>query len=310
MESVFLEQLGVVEKKEGFTIVDFEKLKQINFPLLDSGSFQKEKKVGDKRVIFKSGRIPEGAEKLRVQLKKEFKDYWSSNSADFLFDVFYDQKVISEDDWKSYKNGENVGRPKAKDLFYNPQSKQEAFDIESIKKADFYLGLWQLTGRKGRDDSYSRFNPDLNMFKTSLACLIYHPNFGDGERDENGDLVVSQAMTRKNGSGNMRSLRRRISVDRMFSNVPMKYLSKNAPEQARKLFFRTPEVLAEGGLPHLSKPESGKMPLLRAEDFAVLSNSEYAKKYGIALSIRELTSTPFRRYLWIGVFCCLAIILK
>jgi len=116
------------------------------------------------------------------QLHKS-KYYGNKQKYPALFYAFKDRRVISEQD---YHAGEREGKP----LFYSPASEEEAFDVERIKQADFYLGLWDVGGLVYSGQSYPSIERGTDFTEVALACLIYHPQYGNGYRNEQGKLLV------------------------------------------------------------------------------------------------------------------------
>ncbi|MFZ2681651.1 MAG: GNAT family N-acetyltransferase [Patescibacteria group bacterium] len=119
----------------------------------------------------------------------------------FLGNAFADKQVILKNDWK--QNPETQPKP----LFYLPNTRQESLDIDRIRAADFHYGLWEIPqaskGAKERIEELSQpaSATEQNYFETSLAAVIYHPKFGDAQRDEQGKLHTYQSGEKKAISG-------------------------------------------------------------------------------------------------------------
>jgi|GEM_PF-6493733 len=109
--------------------------------------------------------------------------------------LFEGQKVLSKDD---YANGER----EPQDLFYFPKNKEDALDVEKIKKSRFYLLLSDLTKIRnwhgadfGKIPSIEK-DPEngLDYREALLAVLLYHPKYGAGYRDEkDGGLYIKRS---------------------------------------------------------------------------------------------------------------------
>ena len=116
-----------------------------------------------------------------------------------LFEVFGSMPVYSEDDLKLMQLGEVV---EPKPLLYIPQDADSALDIEEIRKSRFHLGAWEVGEVPVLPKTYPTVdegkNSALSTHEAVIACLIYHPKFGNGERDSKGKLNVNF----KNGDRN------------------------------------------------------------------------------------------------------------
>lgn len=95
-----------------------------------------------------------------------------------LQEVFSGQKVISKEDWEA-------GEKEGKSLYYDPASDEEALNQTAIKQADFYFIPWKL----GRKIKYPHLET-VSKIEATTAVLLYHPNYGNGFRDEQGQLKV------------------------------------------------------------------------------------------------------------------------
>jgi len=270
-------------------VVDLKRIKEINAPLLQRGVWEKHGEYDEKgkQVRISAGRISDSANEARLDLKKNFPEYWGTNSVDFLFNVFYGKKVVSREDWQVWQaNGAKPEeKPEPKDLFYNPQNNQAAFEVDKIREADFYLGVWDFQSRKKPTDDYSPFHKGSNILETALACRIYHPQFGDGRRNKQGQLEVTfyKSMGDDRGYKIDAGERRAINADWLTRFGPM----TGAFRQKGGFYLNPREHLEKGELPNLARPDQNGQSLLAPEDFRVLSSSETAKKYGVRLDIRK-----------------------
>ena len=161
-----LELLGFIEHSaEGTMIVDADKL----FNELQLNVFSKKTKT----------HIP-GME------------VFGRNRAEFFANVFADQEVVL----KAQFEQDPEAQPKP--LFYLPETRDEALDIEAIKQSDFHYGLWQIpAGTKGPKLEAAEMPQPVSLtessfLETSLAAIVYHPRFGNGVRDENGQLKITK----------------------------------------------------------------------------------------------------------------------
>ena len=182
-------------------------------------------RTGDNLIVANLEKIcnigSSGVRNFGVIFESEF--YGARRVTNALYYAFKGLGVISEDD---YQRGTKTGKP----LFYSPRSTEEAFDIEAIRESDFYLGLWQATGHVLADQEYPSTEDEANFAEVSVACRIYHPDFGDGYRDESGRLWM-----RDDTIGKYRP----ISGERLFSGMrglgtgvnsrPGEYVEKNFP---------------------------------------------------------------------------------
>lgn len=209
----YLEELKMVERKKDYTVVDIEKLKTFTL-----GFVPVEGRTPSKRN-FPLGK--ERFEELVEDLKPHF-DFYEGRVSDFLFSAFYGKKVLSKDDWnQNQRSSKKLFKPKS--LFYSPENTEAAFDIDRIKQSEFYIGAWEVQVTE-LDGDYSSFHKGLPKDEASLACLIYSPKYGDGQRGAPGNLVVryKDGETRKitqewmagSGIANSKKMRQEGSVIR------------------------------------------------------------------------------------------------
>lgn len=157
-----LEQKGVIEKKKDFYVVDLPAIKEL--PLRQVVNAQKKK-------------------------WQPFLPYIERGRRYALYLLFKDIKVVSKEDQQNK-------RQSPKPLFYTPETSDQALDPEAIKQSDFYLGLWEIFdpkadgSLKNKVKEYPCDQEKLNLDEVAIAALIYHPNYGDGYRDESGVLMV------------------------------------------------------------------------------------------------------------------------
>jgi hypothetical protein len=88
------------------------------------------------------------------------------------------------------------GEKEAVPVFYQPQTKEEAFSVEGIKQAKFYFAPFQIDawfdGKTDKDASPTS-RDRISLLESSIALALYHPRFGGGERLPDGTLVVKYA---------------------------------------------------------------------------------------------------------------------
>lgn len=158
----------ILGRKNGLEVLDIEKLNGINV-----------------KDLFNSS-AKEG---------KRFHPYFKQDKMYAFYLVFKGLKVISKKDWEA-------GKHEPRELFYSPENESNAFDPNFIESQNFYLGAWQLssinTNRSPKVNDKKREYPseksNLDLFETSIACLIFHPSFGHGKR-EKGHLMVKDPVT-------------------------------------------------------------------------------------------------------------------
>ncbi|MBI2444670.1 MAG: hypothetical protein HYV42_05545 [Candidatus Magasanikbacteria bacterium] len=262
----YLRDLGIVEHQKGHTIVDLEELQNltpgyVSFDTQHFGEIAKritgKRQAGERVAAVSRAQFKNAAARLIP-----FKIYFDNNLSHFLQNAFHGKSVISRDDWQARPRGKRSAAPKPKPLFYSPANASEAFSAEKIKQADFYLGAWEVAGGAGA--SYTQFQPELPHDETSLACLIYHPRYGNGERNNAGNLVV----TYKNGSS-------RQMTNEWLNNCGY-YKGNTKLLQKGEFFASAATALQDGKMPQLT--EHG---LLRPEDFHISATVESSRKFGI-----------------------------
>lgn len=119
-----------------------------------------------------------------------------------LIDLFdglniYDKKDI--EDYLLTHDGSDEGMDdelEPKPLFYIPDSAEAALSIDAIQHARFHKGIWEIDSSKKPALQPLHTEGDeehVGFDEATIACLIYHPQYGNGERDEQGRLVVTFA---------------------------------------------------------------------------------------------------------------------
>ncbi|MFA6131977.1 MAG: class I SAM-dependent methyltransferase [Patescibacteria group bacterium] len=128
---------------------------------------------------------------VRDALFRKLNGRLGKTRAEQIGNLFLEEKVVI-----NYSEDEVVpiGSQKPEPLFYSPKSKEDAFDLEKIKGANFHFGLWEdykgFVDKNGNTVEQPGATDGLSLIEASLACLIFHPKFGNGHRNEKGQLVV------------------------------------------------------------------------------------------------------------------------
>lgn len=277
-----LELHGLLEKEKGHLVVDINAIKEVTSAIID----YKEPSGGEKKgryTYFKNKDIVMASEKKKrienviKELSGNFREYYNGSIAEFLLNTFRDLNVVDKKDWESKKNDEDV-EIEEKPLLYEPKNGRDAFDINKIKEAKFHLGVWELNKFKARkqndyDEDYSPEHPGLSYEEVSLAALIYNSEYGDGRRDENGDLLVRDGDKIK-----------KINLDWLMKH---KFSGRSFSINSEEDFFNSPALaLKIGNLPQLS--ERG---LLKDTDFESMSESKLSKEFGQQKIIKHKKGT-------------------
>lgn len=128
-----------------------------------------------------------GHKSLRAVLDRasRLRPHPTTRKEELLLLVFGDQNVLSRAD---YEAGERELKP----LLYSPATAEEALDPEHIKNAEFYLGLWDIP--HANRDSGAQYptvqDGEVTYAETALACILYHPRFGDAYREDGVLMMV------------------------------------------------------------------------------------------------------------------------
>ncbi len=273
----YLENIGILERREGLLVVDIDLLKKMTSSALPFGNKVTQQARGlrtkvsnpDDLLLVDSRTFRTGREKLAP-----FAEYYNGDLKDFLFNVFYDQPVVSKEEFEIWENeGSKLEeKPKAKSLFYSPDSSVDAFDIQKIKQAEFHLAPWEIRGKQSSE--YSPFHQNLSASEVAYACLVYHPQYGNGERDEDGELQVNYPDDSE----------RRSITQKWLQRVYQKDFSRT--RTSGQFIFSPNVALMEGQMPNLYDPNHPEKALLLPSDFRVLANVENSIKFGLR---REIT---------------------
>ncbi len=222
-----LEEMGVISySPEGLIIADLDRVRNL--------------------------KAEENIQKLQTIHNSKF--YGGKVAVRTLYYTFKNLSVISGED---YEKGAREGKP----LFYSPSTAEEAFGVETIKQADFYIGQWEAAGRVSSDHVYPSTEDEANFAEVSLACNIYHPEYGNGYRDEDGRLFVYDQE---------REEHRPLSGERIFRG------SQGIAAEA----YSQPARYVETNFPNLNL-----RGLLVPEDFKVLPAQRIESPYAVKRSV-------------------------
>lgn len=109
-----------------------------------------------------------------------------------LFHVFKNLQVYTPEEIDQINMGQEI-HPKS--LFYTPQNAEAALSIEEIRKNDFHMGLWEVGQVPVLPHEYPTLDEGnkskLSTHEAITACLLYHPKYGNAERNEDGQLMVN-----------------------------------------------------------------------------------------------------------------------
>ena len=251
-----LEALGVVEREGGQVMVDIGKLRE-----LTDGAVKYSNENGYNFLTRKGVRDTHTVASIARDLFRQYGDLYQGDITSFLFSLFKEEKVNSWQELEAWEAAGHVGQPpEPKPLFYLPENNEAAFDVEKIKAAQFHLGLWEVGTsnnlvRRAHSD-YSPQHPNLPFKEAEMACVLYHPQYGNGERNNRGRLVVNY----KDGS-------RKQITQKWIENTSFGFFrgGQQFGEPGEKLKSMR-AFLENEGLPNLTKTE-----LLRPTDFEAMS---------------------------------------
>lgn len=231
-----LEILGRENKNSSLeSIAENEKKEQVFQELEILGFIQKE---GEK-IIFDVDRFKNEFSKKFINANKKLKsfsvNFGDRKMAPTLHKLFSDYKIISRSDWEK-----GINEPK--DLFYFPKNSNDALDIEKIKQSQFYLTLQDVIGNVAyRKIKYGSIE-DIDYREVLLPVLIYHPQYGDGYRDDKTEVLMVKKKGGKYGKisseylrinhGNLRD------GDGLGIDSGRKFLRKVAPHLLEKDLIR------------------------------------------------------------------------
>lgn len=238
-------------------LVDYNRLGRELFGLLKERQILEELEDGNIALDI------DGLKALEVTNLPYRKQLYNKTGSGYKTDLIYHalkgRKGISKQELSGYKTGE----VEARDILYIPQDEQAAFDIEKIKHSKFVISLWDISEK-------TRYNPKtghpamqgkrINFEAVRLAALLYHPKYGDGKRDEEGELEIRDPKTREY---------RRITQDLALTGYRLRGFGLRegtsvSHDLGDYLRSKAPELLERG--------------LLRLDDFRMLTSGKSASE--------------------------------
>lgn len=186
-----------------------------------------------------------------------------------IMEIFAGKKVISQKDYEKRLSGDES--VKEKPLFYLPKNKDEAFDINKIRQADFYLTISDFNSAESDkiDPAFQKL-AGIGALEAEVAVRIYHPAFGAGFRNPEGKLMVKKDINNEGGFV-------KLNTDWLSGSRRKKYNSGTKKSNV----FHSPRIgLATKRFKNLR--ESG---LLTPDDFGQQENSPTSEIFRIAKKI-------------------------
>jgi ribosomal protein S18 acetylase RimI-like enzyme len=185
-----------------------------------------------------------------------------------LMRIFQDKDVYSAEDYQKLLEGEKVD---SKPLFYTP-TKEQAFDIDSIKESDFYLAPSEINGQWNTLNKYYQEQLNYNGEEADVALHIYHPRYGNGDRNEDGVIVV-----KKNPDADKYIA---INSEWLQDNLPKKSISRDNPRHNAGSWEEPKKTLSREEFENLSS--SG---LLTSDDFSHYEKTDTGKIFRTEVNI-------------------------
>lgn len=108
-----------------------------------------------------------------------------------FLDIFRDKLVYSMADREKIEKGEKV---EPRPMFYIPKNTESALSPEEIKKNKFHMGLWEFPNiymESVYPTQEQGLKSDLLTHEAIVSALVFHPQYGNGERDSDGRLMVA-----------------------------------------------------------------------------------------------------------------------
>lgn len=156
-------------------------------------------------------------------------DEWGKESLPrILFFLFKDTRVITREEADSVSLVDGGSWRKkdipAKDLFYLPTNKNDAFDLEKVRNSEYYFLLPQICNRwiTNHPTKEDGFESDLSGVDVAVTAMIYRD--GRGLRNKDGILMVDKEL-------NEPSVRQPISARWFVSNFGSKIFEKQSPKE-------------------------------------------------------------------------------
>ncbi|MFA4819284.1 MAG: hypothetical protein WC621_05600 [Patescibacteria group bacterium] len=244
-----LTELGILKNIDNLPIIDDELLSSVLNK--NKGTNKNKQKIGDKmKRLYDSASFYQNFDKC-----------------------FINYPVLTLTDY-------NNGKREPQSLFYQPTSYNEATNIEKIKQSKFYFLRSEIIRASHIKDESDIIDPLIEMPKQEMetAAAIYHPNYGNGYRNKNDELIVNYKKTQKP---------RRITSDWIKKDFKLIVSRIIINEDSKKKIVSLPGspvvFLANGGYPNLVKNN-----LLVPKDFTI--QAETADKTGIRAENKRITS--------------------
>jgi ribosomal protein S18 acetylase RimI-like enzyme len=257
----FLKDNNIVEEAPEGLVVDIDRIKELP-PSILSYNKRKDKGKGGSYKGSSYGLDMTNFLPIRGKYTHLYQSDGNYNLPLFWINAFKDKKVIDTQAYRDWERGGKQGAsPEALPLCYAPKSKEEAFDVGRIKEKKFHLGAWELKGKK--PEEYPGITERVSFEEVAFAAVVYHPEYGDGERDEQGVLRV------RFPNGQRREITGEWLSKAGYMGAGKNVRGEGGPYWAPRFF------LLEGNYPDLQENN-----LLRPEDFKTALESSASKKYG------------------------------
>lgn len=176
-----------------------------------------------------------------------FAGYTKEGSIGALAEAFADTPVYDRETWNKTPVKKR-SQLEPVDLMYLPQTPEEAFDPAWIQQQKFLVGPWEMPVRD-YDAAYPGSHGQLQFAETASAAVLYHPDYGDAKREEDGTLTVKK----KDG--------RRGPVSADWFIREQKFVGGGGKAQSN-ISWQTPRAFLEQNGTHLLDRD-----LLRMDDF-------------------------------------------
>jgi hypothetical protein len=107
---------------------------------------------------------------------------YGKNTVIALYTLFKDRPVCDK----------NRPDEEPKPLLYIPKNDKDAFDKDKIREAEFHLGMWEMQNIRLPQTypTMENFQSKVPSHEVSMSAIIYNKNYGSGERDDEGRLLV------------------------------------------------------------------------------------------------------------------------
>lgn len=280
-EKEYQERLGMVQTKEIESILRYseenerqlENLQVEMFALLKENGLMEE--LPDGTIIIEIDSLVKNLSTYFSNKKNLFQKYKRFGSTTFYSVMQYcfaDKLVVSRDDYERAQKDQTPLHLKS--LLYKPKDQEAAFSEASIKKSDFYISVLDFKGAIKMKSALqtTQDGESVNLADSAIALLIYHPKYGNGYRDKDGQLMVWWESKKEF---------RKISVDWFRKEVQKNFFGEkngvNLGTNAR-LFM---DIMGQ---------ELEKTGVLRKDDFKMLATSTDAEKYRTQRKVGKIGS--------------------